>query len=127
MAPTDYVLDPLTKVLNGNRIEELACSELSSREASRAPLALGLIDVDDFRGVNSRYLLPAGDSVLEQLAPVIANCFAREIRWGESVATGFWSSLPKPTAIRRSQWPNKFAPACSCMILLIKECQFPCA
>ena len=74
MVPTDPEFDPLTRVLHHSRMEALACSELSKSQVSRTPLAFGLIDVDDFRGVNSRHLIPAGDRVLEHLARVIVNC-----------------------------------------------------
>jgi diguanylate cyclase (GGDEF)-like protein len=60
--------DPLTGLPNRRAIEHLVRTELRRRARYPSPLALGLIDVDNFKEVNSRYLLPGGDQVLIGLA-----------------------------------------------------------
>jgi diguanylate cyclase (GGDEF)-like protein len=60
--------DPLTGLPNRRAIEHLVRTELRRRSRYPSPLALGLIDVDNFKEVNSRYLLPGGDQVLIGLA-----------------------------------------------------------
>lgn len=59
--------DPLTGLLNRRAIEELADAELH-QHASGRPLAVGLIDADQFKEINRRHLLPGGDQVLIGLA-----------------------------------------------------------
>jgi diguanylate cyclase (GGDEF)-like protein len=56
--------DPLTGLPNRRAIDHLVKTELRRRSRYPSPLALGVIDVDNFKDVNSRYLLPGGDQVL---------------------------------------------------------------
>src|SRR6516164_8900258 len=56
--------DPLTSLPNRRAMDRLAEAEIRRRARYSGPLALGLIDADHFREINSRYLLPGGDQVL---------------------------------------------------------------
>ncbi|MBV9122181.1 MAG: response regulator, partial [Planctomycetes bacterium] len=56
--------DPLTGIPNRRAMDRLLRSELRRRARYSSPLAVGLIDVDHFKRVNERYLLPGGDQVL---------------------------------------------------------------
>jgi diguanylate cyclase (GGDEF)-like protein len=56
--------DPLTSLPNRRAMDRLAERELRRRDRYPEPVALGLIDVDHFKRINERYLLPGGDSVL---------------------------------------------------------------
>ncbi len=56
--------DPLTGLPNRRAMDQLVRSELRRRTRYPSPLALALVDVDHFKEVNSRYLLPGGDQVL---------------------------------------------------------------
>jgi diguanylate cyclase (GGDEF)-like protein len=56
--------DPLTGLPNRRAIDHLVKSELRRRARYASPLAVGVVDVDNFKAVNSRYLLPGGDQVL---------------------------------------------------------------
>jgi diguanylate cyclase (GGDEF)-like protein len=60
--------DPLTSLPNRRAIDQLVRAELRRRSRYPNPLAIGLIDVDHFKQVNSSYLLPGGDQVLIGLA-----------------------------------------------------------
>jgi diguanylate cyclase (GGDEF)-like protein len=60
--------DPLTGLLNRRAMERLAQAELRRRDRYHGNLCLGLIDVDNFKRINSRHLHPGGDQVLIGLA-----------------------------------------------------------
>jgi diguanylate cyclase (GGDEF)-like protein len=60
--------DPLTGLPNRRAMDRLAEWEVRRRDRYPSSLALGLIDVDHFKDVNTRYLLPGGDKVLIDLA-----------------------------------------------------------
>jgi diguanylate cyclase (GGDEF)-like protein len=63
--------DPLTGLNNRRAMDRLAERELRRRDRYPGPLALGLIDVDHFKDINARYLLPGGDKVLIDLGRVL--------------------------------------------------------
>jgi diguanylate cyclase len=60
--------DPLTSLPNRRAMDRLAERELRRRERYPGPLSVGLVDVDHFKHINDRYLLPGGDKVLIELA-----------------------------------------------------------
>jgi diguanylate cyclase (GGDEF)-like protein len=60
--------DSLTGLPNRRAIEQLVRAELRRRARYPSTLALGIVDVDRFREINARYLLPAGDQVLSGAA-----------------------------------------------------------
>jgi diguanylate cyclase (GGDEF)-like protein len=60
--------DPLTNLPNRRAMDRLAERELRRRDRMPGPLAILLIDVDHFKNINDRYLLPGGDKVLTDLA-----------------------------------------------------------
>jgi diguanylate cyclase (GGDEF)-like protein len=63
--------DPLTGLPNRRAMDRLARAEVRRRDRYPSPLTLGLLDVDFFKEVNSRYLLPGGDRVLVGLAQTL--------------------------------------------------------
>ena len=65
--------DPLTGLPNRRAMDRLAERELRRRDRYPSPLALGLIDVDHFKEINARYLLPGGDKVLVDLARALMS------------------------------------------------------
>lgn len=74
------MIDPLTRILNRRAILEAADQALQRRQTSLAPLAILLLDVDDFRTVNAGYGHLGGDAVLSQLGGLLA----RTVRpWGQ--------------------------------------------
>jgi len=60
--------DPLTNLPNRRAMDRLTERELRRRERYPGALSIGLIDVDHFKQINDRYLLPGGDQVLVDLA-----------------------------------------------------------
>src|SRR5262245_17286720 len=65
--------DPLTGVPNRRAMDRLAERELRRRDRYPSALAIGLIDVDHFKDINARYLLPGGDKVLVDLAKALTG------------------------------------------------------
>jgi diguanylate cyclase (GGDEF)-like protein len=65
--------DPLTTLSNRRAMDRLAERELRARDRYAAPLAILLIDVDHFKSINERYLLPGGDRVLTDLARTLTG------------------------------------------------------
>jgi diguanylate cyclase (GGDEF)-like protein len=65
--------DALTGLPNRRAMDRLAERELRRRERHPCPLAVGLIDVDHFKNINSQYLLPGGDKVLVDLARCLSS------------------------------------------------------
>jgi diguanylate cyclase len=65
--------DALTGLPNRRAMDRLAKNELLRRARQPAPLALGLVDADYFKDINTRYLLPGGDHVLAWLAQTLVN------------------------------------------------------
>src|SRR5262249_58350255 len=63
--------DPLTGLFNRRAMDELARFELKRHARYPSPLALGFIDVDHFKDINTRFLLTGGDEVLKGLARVL--------------------------------------------------------
>jgi diguanylate cyclase (GGDEF)-like protein len=65
--------DPLTGLPNRRAVDRLAERELRRRDRYPSPLALGVIDVDHFKDINTRFLLPGGDHVLIALGRLLDN------------------------------------------------------
>lgn len=63
--------DPLTGLPNRRAMDRLAERELRRRDRHPCALSLGIIDVDHFKSINDRFLLPGGDKVLVDLARVL--------------------------------------------------------
>ncbi|MDY0979675.1 GGDEF domain-containing protein [Stenotrophomonas sp. CFBP8994] len=62
--------DPLTGALNRRGFDELLERELARAERHSHPLALALLDLDDFHHTNSSYGHPGGDAILRHLVSV---------------------------------------------------------
>jgi diguanylate cyclase (GGDEF)-like protein len=65
--------DPLTNLPNRRAMDRLAERELRRRDRIPEPLSILLIDVDHFKSINERYLLPGGDKVLTDLARALTG------------------------------------------------------
>ncbi|MFO0876618.1 MAG: diguanylate cyclase [Gemmataceae bacterium] len=64
--------DPLTGLFNRRAMEELASFELKRHERYPSPVAIGYIDIDFFKEINTRHLLTGGDQVLKGLARLLS-------------------------------------------------------
>jgi diguanylate cyclase len=65
--------DPLTALPNRRAMDRLAERELRRRDRYPGALAVGLIDVDHFKDINSQHKLTGGDKVLVDLAKVLQS------------------------------------------------------
>lgn len=65
--------DPLTGLLNRRAMEELARFELKRHARYPGSLTIGLIDIDCFKEINTRYLLPGGDEALKGLSRILTS------------------------------------------------------
>jgi diguanylate cyclase (GGDEF)-like protein len=65
--------DPLTGIPNRRAMDRLVRAEQRRRARYPSPLAIGIVDADFFRNINTRYLLPGGDHVLICLAQTLSD------------------------------------------------------
>jgi diguanylate cyclase (GGDEF)-like protein len=77
--------DPLTGLANRRFFQEIFLREMRRSQRSNQPVAMVLVDIDFFKGVNDTYGHNVGDEVLEQLAGImLANVRATDfvVRYG---------------------------------------------
>ena len=67
------LIDPLTGLFNRRAIEGLAQAEVRRHNRYGNPLAVGLLDVDYFKRINTDYDLSGGDEVLKGLARILTG------------------------------------------------------
>jgi diguanylate cyclase (GGDEF)-like protein len=72
----ESILDPLTGLLDRQGFQQRLAAEYERAKRLHLPLSLLAKDLDDFREVNRKYLLPRGDQVLAEIAHLIV-CAAR--------------------------------------------------
>lgn len=69
--------DPLTGVANRRRFDTLILRELAIAQRSGQPLALMMVDIDQFKAYNDHYGHPAGDGCLRAVASAVASACQR--------------------------------------------------
>lgn len=69
----EAVHDPLTQLFNRRYLDSVVPALLAGANRRSAPLALALVDLDHFKGVNDRHGHLAGDRVLMQIGRVLAT------------------------------------------------------
>jgi diguanylate cyclase (GGDEF)-like protein len=65
------VTDELTGLLNHRRLQQVLAQALSDADRTRQPVALVMIDIDDFKRVNDTHGHQQGDRVLREVARVL--------------------------------------------------------
>jgi diguanylate cyclase (GGDEF)-like protein len=65
--------DPLTGLFNRRAIDELVRFELKRHARYPSSLALGYVDIDHFKNINTTHLLTGGDEVLKALARTLTG------------------------------------------------------
>jgi len=66
--------DPLTEALNRRGFEEAYAMELARAERCGEPIAVGLLDLDDFKCINDQHGHKTGDMALRYLTDVMRAC-----------------------------------------------------
>ncbi|MBG6079993.1 diguanylate cyclase [Rubrivivax gelatinosus] len=72
--------DALTGAHNRRYFDERLAREVSQAHRSGRPLALALLDIDDFHGINANFGWPSGDGVLREFA-ALAGGNVRLVDW----------------------------------------------
>lgn len=72
--------DALTGTHNRRYFDERLAREVTQAQRSGRPLALALLDIDDFHGINAGYGWPSGDIVLREFA-ALAGGNVRLVDW----------------------------------------------
>jgi diguanylate cyclase (GGDEF)-like protein len=84
-AEREALIDPLTGTFNRRYMDHMVAREASRADRLGSNLTLMVIDVDDFRSVNTRFGHPEGDRFLKEVAQVLTKTFRSSdtiIRYG---------------------------------------------
>jgi diguanylate cyclase (GGDEF)-like protein len=82
---TLMLVDPLTEIYNRRYLDKILLREMSRADRSGTSLAIMMIDLDDFKSVNTRFGHIEGDRVLRAAAELLNRVFRRSdivIRYG---------------------------------------------
>jgi diguanylate cyclase (GGDEF)-like protein len=74
---TDSLIDPLTGIANRRAFLQDAEAQLKRQATEPRPMAVLLLDLDNFKGVNDRFGHAIGDRVLQMFAEVGSGCMRR--------------------------------------------------
>ncbi len=75
------VTDELTQLFNRRYYNTHLPKEIQTAEKWRSALSLIMIDIDDFKAYNDKYLHLEGDEVLKETARVISQLIRKDIDW----------------------------------------------
>lgn len=89
--------DPLTGLPNRRAMDRVTEAEVRRRARHPSALALGIIDVDNFKEINTAHLLPGGDQALIGLSQVLASCLRVEDTVGRIGGDEFLAVAPQTT------------------------------
>jgi len=79
------VTDPLTKIFNRLKMDEVFTQEIKSSNRYHTPLSVIMLDIDHFKKINDEFGHITGDSVLKKIAEIITlNLRTNDFlgRWG---------------------------------------------
>ncbi len=69
------LVDPLTETFNRRYMEQVLSAEVRRADRNGSELSLVMIDVDDFKAVNTRFGHKIGDQVLSEIATLLRRNF----------------------------------------------------
>lgn len=73
VAERDARMDPLTDCFNRRCLDPLLLKEMKRASRMSTPISVAVIDLDNFRDVNSKYGHVQGDSILKTMVELIKN------------------------------------------------------
>ena len=79
---TMALVDPLTGIANRRAFLQDGEAELKRQAADPRPIAVMLLDLDNFKSINDRFGHAIGDRVLQRFAEVAGNCMRRADLFG---------------------------------------------
>lgn len=68
-----HLIDPLTQLYGADYLHAVLSREIELHSAKHKPLALLLLDINNFAGFNRSYGIAAGDEYLSQLAELLSS------------------------------------------------------
>src|SRR6202161_1929406 len=97
---TAALVDPLTGISNRRAFLQDGEAELKRQAADPRPIAVMLLDLDNFKLINDRYGHAIGDRVLQRFADVAGNCMRRADLFGRLGGEEFAAVLVDTTRER---------------------------
>jgi len=97
---TAALVDPLTGVANRRAFLQDSETQLRRQAADPRPLAVMLLDLDNFKSINDRFGHAVGDRVLHLFAQVASNCLRRADLFGRLGGEEFAALLVDATRER---------------------------
>jgi diguanylate cyclase (GGDEF)-like protein len=88
------MFDPLTSLYNRRAFMDLAEREMARARRNLAPLAVLMLDLDNFKRVNDDFGHQAGDRVLREFAAAASRCLRAEDVFGRYGGEEFCAVLP---------------------------------
>jgi len=89
--------DPLTGLPNRRAMDRVTEAEVRRRARHPSALAVGIIDVDNFKEINTAHLLPGGDQALIGLSQVLMGSLRVEDTVGRIGGDEFLAVAPQTT------------------------------
>lgn len=103
--------DALTGLANRRRFDETLDSEWSRARRSGEPIALLMIDIDNFKRLNDTLGHPAGDRCLREVGRTLAQCIGRKsdlvARYGGEEFTAILPGASQGDAFRIAEWMRR--------------------
>ncbi|MFZ3358090.1 MAG: GGDEF domain-containing protein [Xanthobacteraceae bacterium] len=97
---TAALVDPLTGISNRRAFLQDGEAQLRRQATDTRPLAVMLLDLDNFKSINDRFGHAVGDVVLQLFAEVASNCMRRADLFGRLGGEEFAALLPDATRER---------------------------
>ena len=105
---TAALIDPLTGIANRRAFLQDGETQLKRQSTNPRPIAVMLLDLDNFKSINDRFGHATGDHVLELFAEIGNRFMRRHDLFGRLGGEEFAAMLLTPGGIGRSPSPKRF-------------------